>query len=137
MPGTPTPTLGLTVPTVGGDVNAWGNELNGDLAIIDNLGDFPVLIVAASGVLVFSNVPETIILCYGGAAGIALTPPIGIPVGIQRSFLLKKMDATNGAIIINALVSTIDNAASYGLFNQFQYVRILWDGVQWDVIGNN
>jgi len=137
MPGTPTPTLGLTVPTVGGDVNAWGNELNGDLAIIDNLGDFPVLIVAASGVLVFSNVPETIILCYGGAAGIALNLPIGIPAGITRSFVLKKMDATPGVVLINALVGTIDNAASWGLFNQFQYVRVLWDGTNWDVIGNN
>ena len=34
-----------------------------------SLGDFPVLTVAASGILAFSNVPETIILAYGGASG--------------------------------------------------------------------
>jgi hypothetical protein len=137
MPNTPTPTLGLAIPSIGGDVNAWGGELNGDLAIIDNLGDFPVLTVAASGILAFSNVPETIILAYGGALGITINLPIGIPAGINRAFTIKKMDATNGIVSVNALVSTIDGLSSYDLFNQFQYLRVVWDGVQWDVIGNN
>lgn len=137
MPNTPTPILGLVVPSVGGDVNVWGGELNTNFPILDNLGDFPVLVVAASVTLAFSNVPETIVECYGGASGIGLNLPIGIPAGINRSFVLKKMDATAGAVLINALVSTIDGASSWGLFNQYQYVRILWDGAQWIVIGNN
>src|SRR5271156_2739425 len=137
MPNTPTPILGLAVPSVGGDVNLWGTELNTNFPILDELGDYPVLIVAASLSLAFFNVPETIVLCYGGAAGITLNLPIGIPAGIQRVLTLKKMDATVGTVLINALVSTIDGASSFGLFNQYQYVRLLWDGVQWDVIGNN
>jgi hypothetical protein len=137
MPNTPTPTLGLAVPSVGSDVNQWGGELNSDLAIIDNLGDFPLLIVAASGTLAFSNVPETIIEAFGGAGGITLNLPIGIPAGINRSFVIKKMDATNGIVAVNALVSTIDGSSSYDLFNQYQYLRVLWDGSQWIVIGNN
>src|SRR6202167_3353383 len=137
MPQTPTPTLGLAIPSIGGDVNAWGGELNGDLAIIDNLGDFPVLTVAASGILAFSNVPETIILAYGGASGITINLPIGIPAGINRAFTIKKMDATNGTVVSDALVSLIDGSSAYELFNQFQFVKIIWDGNLWDVIGNN
>jgi hypothetical protein len=35
MPSGTTPNLGLTLPTINGDSNVWGNELNSDLIIID------------------------------------------------------------------------------------------------------
>jgi Chaperone of endosialidase len=34
--GTPTPNKGFTLPTVGGDFNTWGGELNGNFSILDN-----------------------------------------------------------------------------------------------------
>ena len=33
---TTTPQKGYTLPTIGADFGVWGNELNGDLGIIDN-----------------------------------------------------------------------------------------------------
>jgi hypothetical protein len=137
MPNLPTPTLGLAVPSIGGDVNSWGAELNGDLVTLDALGDYPVFPVVTSASIVFSNVPETIIEAYGGAAGIVINLPIGIPAGINRAFTIKKMDATNGVVAVNALVSTIEGSASYDLFNQWQYAKFLWDGTLWIVVGNN
>ena len=85
MPNLPTPTLGLAVPSISGDVNSWGAELNGDLVTLDALGDYPVFPVVTSASIVFSNVPETIIEAYGGAAGIVINLPIGIPAGINRA----------------------------------------------------
>ena len=35
MPNSPTPNMGLTPPTVSGDFNEWGGELNNDLSIVD------------------------------------------------------------------------------------------------------
>jgi hypothetical protein len=52
---TTTPTKGYVVPTVGADFGTWGNELNGDLGIIDNnLGGMNSISVAGN-----SNVTAT------------------------------------------------------------------------------
>lgn len=41
MPGSPTTIYGLIVPTVGGDTNSWGGELNTNLATLDGIIGLP------------------------------------------------------------------------------------------------
>jgi hypothetical protein len=133
MPGTPTPILGLAVPTIGGDSNLWGQELNGDLAILDNLGAVPIVpflanIVASAGVF-----PEKTYEGTTGSATITCTLPAA-SVCAGKIFLVIKVDAGTGSITI---VGTINGIANYSLGNQWQYARIQSNGTAFRVIGNN
>src|SRR5271156_3445014 len=97
MPGPPTPNLGLTAPTVGSDYNTWGNELNGDLAILDALGAFAVNQISASGGLILGVNPISVFMASGGAGGIVLIVPS--PASFPgRMVVVKKVDATNGTV---------------------------------------
>lgn len=136
MPGPPTPNLGLTVPTVGGDVNTWGTELNGDLAILDGLGAYTVYQTSIGLLVAFTIFPEVIVLASGGAGGIAVQLP-ACSAWAKKAALIKKVDATVGVVSVSCLSGQIDGFPSYPLVNQFQYVRLLSDGVNANVIGNN
>jgi hypothetical protein len=136
MPGAPTPNLGLTVPTVGGDVNNWGTELNGDLAILDGLGAFTVYQTAIGLLVAFTVFPEVIVLATGGAGGISVQLP-ACASWAKKIALVKKVDAAVGVITVSCIAGLIDGLANYPLVNQFQYVRLLSDGVNANVVGNN
>lgn len=134
MPGTPTPNLGLTVPTIGGDNNIWGAELNADLMILDGLGvatvapPFSADMTAVAGVSV-----EKTYRGSSGAGTVNLTLPT--PVGIAgKIFVIIKIDAAIGNINI---IGTINDQPNYSLGNQYQYVRVQSNGTTYDVIGNN
>ena len=133
MPGTPTPILGLAVPTVGGDANAWGGELNGDLAIIDNLGAAEVVNVAANFSVSIGVFPEIIYRATGGPGGITGTLPNPATCS-GKIFTVKKVDSGVGAVIVSGL---IDGGTSYNLTTQYSYVRLLSNGASYDVIANN
>jgi hypothetical protein len=136
MPGPPTPNLGLAVPTVGGDFNTWGNELNGDLAILDNLGAFAVNQVSASGGLILGVNPISVFLASGGAVGIVLIIPS--PASFPgRIVTVKKVDAANGTVQLVPLSGNIDGSPSLTLFNQYQFVMLYSDGTNLNVIGAN
>jgi hypothetical protein len=54
--------------------------------------------------------------------------------------LVKKVDSGSGIVIVQAAGSPselIDTDTSVELTNQSQYVRLMSDGTQWHVIGNN
>ena len=133
MPGTPTPNLGLTVPTVGGDSDAWGTELNGDLAIIDNLGAATVISQSASFNAVASVFPEVIYRVTTGAATITCTLP-SPSACTGRIFTIKKIDAGVGQV---SIVGSIDGQSSWVRATQWSYVRLASNGASFDVIGNN
>lgn len=133
MPGTPTPILGFIIPTVGGDNNIWGGELNANFALADGLGacanvNFSVDTVATAGVF-----PEKVYRGTTGAGTIALTlpPPATCP---GKIFTAKKVDAGLGTL---SVVGAIDGQVSWDMNNQFQYVRVQSNGASYDVIGNN
>jgi hypothetical protein len=131
MPGAPTPNLGLTVPTVGGDNNQWGAEINGDLAIIDQLGI--VLTIPQGGTFVATQglTPEVV---YRVATGPGNVNASLSATTIGKIITLKKVDAGAGSVVV---IGSIDGQASYLLTNQFQYVRVQYNGATYDVIGNN
>jgi len=132
MPGTPTPNLGLTVPTVGGDVGAWGAELNGNLAIIDELGAAGVINISSSTTAILGVFPETFIRATTGALTLNFTllPPAQC---VGRIWNIKKVDAGIGAVNI---IGAIDGFANWIIANQFSYVRVMSNGVSYDVWAN-
>jgi hypothetical protein len=136
MPGPPTPILGLTVPTVGGDGGLWGTELNTDLAILDNLGAVSVVSTSANLSAAIPIFPEAVIKATGGVGGITITLP-NPSLCSGKVFTVKKVDAGVGVVTIVPAVGLIDGAASYIRGSQYQYGRFLSDGTNYNVIGNN
>jgi len=134
MPGTPTPILGLTVPTVGGDSNTWGNELNGDLAILDNLGAAPNTSFTVNTNAAATVFPESVWRGTTGSSTITLTLPAPSAANLGKIFTVKKVDAGTGTLVV---AGTIDGATNYSLYNQYQYVRVQSNGSSYDIIGNN
>lgn len=134
MPGALTPILGLTPPTIGGDNNTWGSELNGDLTILDSLGAVQVVSTAIDYVAAVGVSPETVILVTTGTGDINITLPIAASAA-GRIFTVKKVDAAVGTITITPNTGTIDGSATWTINTQFSFVRMLCDGANYDVIG--
>lgn len=133
MPNAPTPNLGLAVPTVGGDVGAWGGELNGNLSLIDSLLGAVKVVVANSSQTIVLGQPFTFIEATAGAAGIALTLSVPAPV-IGWVVIVKMMDTGIGGVTLAGLSGNIEGAPNYQLVNQNQVGAFIWDGVNWWLI---
>lgn len=135
MPGTPTPILNLVVPTVGGDTGAWGTELNGNFQILDSLGVAQVTSISANFTAVTGIFPESIILCTSGITNIAVSLPS--PATCKgKIFLIKKIDAGIGSVSVAPASGTIDGQNPYVINNQYSFVRVISDGVNFDVIAS-
>jgi hypothetical protein len=136
MPGPSTPILGLTVPLVGGDNNAWGGELNGDLAILDSLGAMAIVATSVSYAAVVGIFPETLVRVTTGAGTITVTLPA--PAGcVGRVWTVKKVDSGAGSVSIAVSGGAlIDGSASYVRTMQYGYVRVISNGASYDVIAN-
>ena len=134
MPGVPTPNLGLTIPTVGGDANTWGGELNGDLAILDTLAVCIVNNVNTNYLAPINNAVETIIRVITGGSVITVT----LPTSTGKIYTIIKTDAGVGSISIVPAAGTIGGQASWTRATQNSYVRVSGNGASgYDVIGNN
>lgn len=133
MPNAPTPILGLIVPTPGGDSGTWGNELNTDLAIIDNLGAARILTTSANLTLTLAPAVETIVRVTtgNGTVFIALPDPTTC---IGKIFTVKKIDAGTGGIDIVPTASLIDGNSSWNLTGQYSDLRMLATATGYDVL---
>ena len=136
MPNAPTPNLGLTVPTVGSDINTWGNELNNDLAILDTLAISPIINVSSSYAATVTNQVEQFIRVTTGALVQTITLP-NPAICPGKIFNVKKVDSGLGSVSIVPAAGTIDGQASWLRNNQYSYVRVASNGVSYDVWGNN
>lgn len=123
------------MPTVGGDFNIWGNELNTDLLILDGLGASPASTPSASGPIVLGNLIETFVMATGGL-GITLTTPAPNTF-TGKIITVKKVDSGFGAVTIVPTAGSIDGNASYLLVNQYQFVRLYSDGTNLQIVGAN
>lgn len=93
--------------------------------------------VSATGNISGGQAGDDVVLATGGAGGITLTLP-SPSTNANRSYCIKKVDSAAGIVTINPnAAETIDGQASYQLVNQYQYVELLSDGTNWQVIKNN
>jgi hypothetical protein len=141
MPGLPTPILGLAVPTVGGDNNVWGTELNADLLILDSLGALGGSASLVGRTLVYGISAIQLAFETGGVGGITDVLPSAVGQ-FGKGFLVKKVDAGAGAVTLStSLGQTILDiggpVTSYSLVNQGQYLLVVSDGSNWQIIANN
>ena len=130
MPSTPTPILGLIIPTVGGDSNIWGNELNTNLQTIDQVGATAIFSVSSNYTATISKSPLTLIKVTTSGLTINITMP-DPATNTGKQYNIKKLDA--GAGIVN-IIATIDLQTSWQLTNQFQCLGITSNGVTYDVV---
>ncbi len=135
MPSTPTAILSLIVPTVGGDQNQWGTELNTDLATIDFLGAASVTTVSSSYNTIRPTYPEMIIR--------VTTSGLNVPINLAdpgqvagKIYTIKKIDAGLGTVQILSTAG-IDNFTEWDLTNQYAFVRVYANGTSYDVIGSS
>src|SRR5271154_2592808 len=112
MPGAPTPNLGLTVPTVGGDNNQWGAEINGDLAIIDQLGVALTFPQGSSFLATQGLTPETTYRVTTGPGNVNASLSA---TTIGKIITIKKIDSGAGSVVV---IGSIDGQGSYLLTNQ-------------------
>jgi hypothetical protein len=135
MPGTPTPILGLTVPTVNGDNNTWGAELNGDLAIIDTVGADGVFNINSTTVISAGTQASRTFRVTSGGLTLTLTipDPGTIPIGKRFTFKLMDIGGQVKIVCVNPLV-TIESQPQFLLSNQFAFVTLLANGASYDVV---
>ena len=130
MPNPPTPVLGLTVPTVGADVNAWGGELNANLAAIDTLlGSADVRVINSNTVLSLTR-PLTILLVTSGTGGVTITLPAPV-AGQSRIVMVKKVDQGIGAITFVSASGNIEGGPNYVIGNYLQTAILAPDAANW------
>lgn len=130
MPNPATPNLGLVPPTIGGDVGAWGAELNADLSSIDDQLGGVRIVIANSSQNVIPTAPETFVEATGGAAGITIT--LGSAVTYpRRKITVKMMDTGVGGVTITSIAGNLEGAPSYSLVNQYQVASFVSDGANW------
>lgn len=135
MPGNPTPILGLIVPTVGGDANLWGQELNNNWAIIDQLGALAIISVSFSQAVPVFPFPEVLVRVNTGALTITVTLPA--PGQVQGKILtVKKVDSGLGVVNVVAAGGALVEGAPFQIIaNQFTFLRFVSNGVSYDIIG--
>ena len=135
MPNTPTPILGLTVPTVGGDNGSWGTELNLDLATLDFLGAISIVNTAINYAAVVGVCPETLVRVTTGAGTITVTLPAPSASNAGRIWTVKKVDSGAGSIsIVASGGALIDGQVSFTRTMQYGFVRLGSNGVTYDVL---
>lgn len=134
MPGTPTPNLNLAIPTVGGDVNTWGNELNTNLSIIDSMVAAAYNTPSSSIAMSLSPNFITSYAVTTGNTNQTLTLPSLTAASTGRIFVVLKADTGTGFVII---AGTINGSSNYTLVNFSQYVWLIYNGASWNVIGGN
>jgi hypothetical protein len=139
MPGPPTPNLGLTVPTVTGDIDAWGTEMNANLALLDGLGAAGTISISANTNAVLGIFPETIVRVTTGSGVVTFTLLAPSAGNAGRIWTVKKVDAGAGNVnIVAAGGALIDGFSSYTRAIQNSYARFLSNGAGgYDVIGGN
>jgi hypothetical protein len=78
-----------------------------------------------------------LVLCTAGAGGVTITLP-DATIYTGRTFYIKQTDTgTGGVAIVTTSSQTIDTLTNYQLLNQNQFVQVVSDGSNWQVIGAN
>jgi hypothetical protein len=78
-----------------------------------------------------------VVLGTAGVSGITITLPSAV-LNSNVFYYIKKVDSAAGSLTIATTSSqTIDGQSTYTLINQFQYVKVVSDGANWQIIGNN
>jgi hypothetical protein len=85
----------------------------------------------------FAAATGALYLVTTAASTINATLPTAVGITGQLA-CIKKVDAGAGTVsVLTTSAQTIDGLSSYQLTNQFQYVEVISDGSNWQIISNN
>jgi hypothetical protein len=85
----------------------------------------------------FTGATNAAFMATAGAGGITLSLPTARGVSSQI-IIVKQVDSGAGGVTINPISGEfIDSDTSYVLSNMNQYVMMISDGTQWQIIANN
>lgn len=137
-----TPIFGFYVPTVGGDGDAWGGYLNGDIYRFDGLFNTAINSitdsVSSGPVSITSADKNKLILVDATSAPIAINFAACALLGDGFKVSIKKVDSTANAVTLNPNGSeTIDGGSSYVLSEENAAVTVGTDGNDLFVISTN
>lgn len=82
-------------------------------------------------------ISDAVLLCTTGSSSFTVTMLDATSVRSQQ-FIIKKVDSGSGVVTIGtSFGQTIDGKSTYTLINQNQFVSVISDGTNWQVIGAN
>jgi len=136
MPSGHTTFIGLTIPTVGGDSNIWGTELNTNLNIIDLLGVGNVSNVSSNFSITYNAAAEQFYRVTTGGLTVTGTLPDPALIPLGKLFTIKVLDV-GGSVNIQCVNTAvlIDGNITWFLANQYNFVRLQAVGSAYDVVG--
>jgi hypothetical protein len=80
---------------------------------------------------------DSYIRCDASAGAVTITLPTAAGI-TGRQYTVKKIDSSLNVCTIDPdLTETIDDAATYDLSVQYQYVTLISNGTNWEIIANN
>lgn len=111
-----TPNLGLELPDIGADENAWGDILNNDLRIIDSETASRTYVDAATADLSHTLMDDLASgLGEGGDGDTAFTGDLTVAGGIiAQGDISSSLNVTAGAAVIGARIFAFRSDAGYG-----------------------
>lgn len=93
--------------------------------------------VAAKTTTYTANANDSVILCNATSAAFTVTLPTAASI-TGTEYMIKKTDSSVNACTVGTTSSqTIDGSTTYALSLQYKYVRVISDGANWQIFGNN
>jgi len=83
------------------------------------------------------TINDSVVLCDSTAAAFIIALPTAVGI-TGREYVIKKIDSSANAVTVDGnAAETLDGAATYSLATQWKYVRIVSDGTNWVITGQN
>lgn len=96
-----------------------------------------VLAIAAKSAAYTALVSDEIITGDATSAAFTITLPTAVGKAGQ-TYTIKRINSGANAVTVGTTSSqTIDGAATYALSAQYKYVKVVSDGANWIIVGNN
>jgi len=83
------------------------------------------------------TINDSVVLCDSTAAAFTIALPTAVGI-TGREYVIKKIDSSANAVTVDGnAAETIDGATTYSLATQWKYVRVVSDGTNWVITGQN
>jgi hypothetical protein len=80
---------------------------------------------------------DEIILADANSSAFTITLPSAVGVSGQ-TYTIKRINSGSNIVTVGTTSSqTIDGSTTFNLVSQYKYVRIVSDGTNWMIVGNN
>lgn len=137
-----TPNYGFILPAVNSatDQDLWGGELNSNWSSIDGLLETATNFIkrAVTGTDTATTADRnTILLSDATSASYVQTLPLPATAADGFTIIIKKIDSSANTVTVNGNGGDIDGASTFILVNQYDYLAVICDGTNWNIISQS